>query len=230
MNISHKKKWIYIAISKSGSSSMGALLKEHADENYMGSKKNRALGHHSTISQAKDYIEAKSLDFNEYFTFTLARNPWSREFSRFNYQKDLYHKHVAKNTFTKLNEKRQNQIKNCSIKYPDFKSYFLNLNKKNNKNEKNNKFRGAKKYLTINNEMKVKYVAKLENLDESLCFLSEKIRIDLKNFPYKNSREQERKELYEIYDEEMIKASLKLFDWEIKNLGYNFDSCANIKC
>ena len=224
MNISHKKKWIYIAISKSGSSSMGSLLKEHADENFMGSKKNRALGHHSTISQAKDYIEAKSLDFNKYFTFTLARNPWSREFSRFNFQKDNYYKHVAKKTFSKLNERRQNQLRNCAIKYPDFKSYFLNIN------ENNNKFRGAEKCLTINNEMKVKYIAKLENLDESLCFLSEKIQIDLKNFPHKNSREKERKKLYEIYDEEMIKASLKLFNWEIKNLGYNFDSCANIKC
>ena len=83
--------------------------------------------------------------------------------------------------------------------------------------------------IAINNELKVKYVAKLESLDESLLFLSKKIGIDPKNFPHQNRREQPRKELHKIFDDEMIEASLKLFDWEIKNLEYSFDSCATIK-
>ena len=107
---------------------------------------------------------------------------------------------------SKLKKKRQELLRYCAIECPDFKSYLLS------KSKKVYKFSTPKRFLTINNEIKVKYIAKLENLNESRFFLSEKIQIDLKKLPYRNRRQEQRKELYKIYDEEMIKTSLKLFN------------------
>ena len=202
---------------------MGSLLKEHADENFHGPKRERPLGHHSSIIGAKNYIEAKGLDFDKYFTFTLTRNPWSREYSQFNYRRLQYNKHTSENTFSKLSKRRQKDLQK-STKYPDFKSFLLN------KSMQEHRKRSPEKHLTISKIVAVKYVAKLENLDESLRFLSDKIGIDITAFPHSNKRDQKRRELKDVYDREMVEASLRLFAWEIKNLNYDFDSCAHLKC
>ena len=124
MNISNKNKWIYIAINKSGSSSMGSALCKYADENFVGRKGNNPLGHHSRIIDAKNYLRDKGIDFNEYFTFTLARNPWSREYSIFNYRRIKYQDAMTEGIFSKLPNRRQKILKKTAD-YPDFKSYFL---------------------------------------------------------------------------------------------------------
>lgn len=203
---------------------MDHCLKKYADESFSRNSGRRThLGHHSKILQAKNYIENKGFDFSEYFTFTLARNPWSREYSMFNYRRIRHEAHEAKGSLSELTPGRQKILRNA-ISYPDFKSYFLDKAQKNDKSD------SVKRFLTIDGALSIKFIAKLENLSESLSSLSEQIGINLKDFPHLNERKQNRKKLHQIYDDKMIKASLKLFDWEIKSLDYNFDSCADISC
>ena len=223
MQISHKNKWIYVAINKSGSTSMGHHLKEYADESFTRQKSDAGLGHHSKIRQAKDYIEGRGLDFNEYFKFTLARNPWSREYSIYKYRRLKYEEAKKRNTFHQLRQKRQNRLILCA-NHSSFKSYFL---EKANNNNKSDSIKGI---LTIRGELAVDYIAKIENLSDSILFLSQKIKISAESLPLLNKRKQSRQKLCKIYDDEMISASLKLFEWEIKNLDYNFDSYADIIC
>ena len=200
---------------------MGSYLRNYSDENFLGPKKGRALGHHSTIKQAKDYLEEKGFDFAEYFIFTLVRNPWGREFSMFEYRRKNYDLSIASNKFSQLRRSRQKILKNANARV-DFKSYFLD------KIEKGDISDSPQKYLTIDDEVKVDYIAKLENIDDSLQALSQRIGINPKDFPHRNSRDDERKALYSIYDDEMIAASLKFFEWEIKKFDYSFDDCCGI--
>ena len=223
MQISHTNRWIYVAINKSGSTSMGHYLNKYADENFTHKKADNPLGHHSTIREAKNYFEERGINFNEYFTFTLTRNPWSREYSMYKYRRSRLDANITENNFRQLSEQRQRKLRAC-IKHSSFKSYFLE--KCDNKNRSDS----IKRFLTIDGKLAVKYMAKLENLNESLLFLSEKIGISPYDFPHLNERNHSRKKLYEIYDYEMVKASLELFRWEIKNLDYTFNSIANNSC
>lgn len=222
MNISHKNKWIYVAINKSGSSSMGSYLRNYSEESFLGRKKGKALGHHSQINEARDYLVEKGYDFDEYFTFTLARNPWGRMFSIFKYRKKMYDLAIANNSFSRLRQTRQRHLKNANS-HADFKSYFLDKVKRSDLSD------STRQFLTIDGEVKVDYVAKLENIGDSLHTLSQKIGIAPEHFPHLNSRDDERTNLHTIYDDEMIVASLKFFRWEIKHLDYSFDDCCGIK-
>ena len=222
MNISHKRKWIYVAINKSGSSSMGSYLRNYSDENFLGPKKGKALGHHSKIKQARDYLLEKGFDFDEYFIFTVVRNPWSREFSMFNYRRKRYDLLTASNAFSRLSRSRQNKLKSAN-KYVNFKSYFLN------KVERNDLSDSPRRFLAIDGEVKVDCTLKLENIDDSLHVLSQRTGIIPGEFPCNNSRDDERVKLNSIYDDEMIAASLKFFEWEIKKFDYTFDDCCDIK-
>lgn len=105
MIISHKHKFIFIHIPKcAGSSICRALLTgelynidskgcRELDQNIAQVFKpsERIFGNstdieqHSTVCEITEYLSARGLDINDYFTFTFTRNPWSRAVSTYFY-------------------------------------------------------------------------------------------------------------------------------------------------
>jgi len=93
--ISHKHKFIFIHIPKTGGSSIEKSLDKNVP--HVG-KKNPSYHLQNTLPQNKHYNTREYIDaldkkiFDEYFKFSFVRNPWSIEVSRFEWMKLHGHK------------------------------------------------------------------------------------------------------------------------------------------
>ena len=103
--ISHKHKFIFIHINKTGGSSL-----EHALKKYCENFSNRKFKHQCLfdklennpplISQCKHLLE-------EYFKFTIVRNPWDKELSDY-----FFNKRLGRNVGSNLTEYFNHPITN----------------------------------------------------------------------------------------------------------------------
>ncbi len=84
MLISHRFKFIFIHIPKTGGTSVQLALKPFADagEEY-------GLTSHATALDAR---RALPEIFNSYFKFAFVRNPWDLEVSMYQYKREWYHR------------------------------------------------------------------------------------------------------------------------------------------
>lgn len=82
MLISHRFKFIFIHIPKTGGTSVQLALKPFADDG-----EEYGLNSHAT---ALDAQRALPEIFNSYFKFAFVRNPWDLEVSMYQYKKDWF--------------------------------------------------------------------------------------------------------------------------------------------
>ena len=97
MLISHKHKWIFIHIPKNGGSSATRALNSYADvegaSHYelmegLTPKNDRidlSFFQHDTASMIKEKLKEQGYDYDSYYKFGIARNPWSRIVSKWTY-------------------------------------------------------------------------------------------------------------------------------------------------
>jgi hypothetical protein len=97
MLISHKHKWIFIHIPKNGGSSATNALNSYADVEGADHKelmegctpKNDRIDlsffQHDTASMIKEKLKEQGYDYDSYYKFGIARNPWSRIVSKWTY-------------------------------------------------------------------------------------------------------------------------------------------------
>ena len=84
MRISHKHKFVYIAIPKTGSTSIRNLLNKHSD---IISKTGQGdFAHHNTAQQLKDVFTKNDWDWDDYLKFTVVRHPISRIYSAYKFR------------------------------------------------------------------------------------------------------------------------------------------------
>ena len=83
MLISHKHKFVFIEIEKTGSTSIRNMLENYFKKDVTiftyPSRKFPLLHRHNTIKEAVESIP----ECKNYFKFSFVRNPWDREVSRF---------------------------------------------------------------------------------------------------------------------------------------------------
>ena len=84
MRISHKHKFVYISINKTGSTSIRHLLNKHSDIISTGSQGD--FRHHNTAQQLKDVFSKNDWDWDDYLKFTVVRHPISRIYSKYKYK------------------------------------------------------------------------------------------------------------------------------------------------
>ena len=82
MRISHSKKFLYIAIPKTASTSIRVALDPFSDVRGLRSPCS-ALGPHATALMLQEYFRDKELKWGEYFKFCFVRNPWQRVVSQY---------------------------------------------------------------------------------------------------------------------------------------------------
>ena len=89
MLISHKYKFITIDIPKTGSRSLRESLAPLDIIDIIGEPNvNAAFYQHGTAAECKNSLSNIDLNFNDYYSFCVARNPWDRYFSFFKYCKE----------------------------------------------------------------------------------------------------------------------------------------------
>tara|TARA_B100000212_G_scaffold341984_1_gene326986 strand:- start:14864 stop:15547 length:684 start_codon:yes stop_codon:yes gene_type:complete len=90
MILSHEHKFVFIAVPKTGSTSVRRSLSKHSDYRARTSERESegtSLNFHSDFLTIKKYFELQNLDISTYKTFGFSRNPWDREVSFFKYFK-----------------------------------------------------------------------------------------------------------------------------------------------
>jgi len=83
VRLSHKYKFIFIAIPKTGSSSIRYALNDYSDIRSKNDP-NSPYAHHVPASKLKEHIGC----WEEYFKFAFVRNPWDLVVSSYFYQQE----------------------------------------------------------------------------------------------------------------------------------------------
>lgn len=191
--ISHNKKFVFLHLPKTAGTSINSTL-----SNYATYSKSIAYSKHSSLNDIRNEIGDSK--FDEYFKFTIVRNPWDRILSLYfwgiqikpgksiqsNWHKDSFDRWI-KTTF--INDRLYNIWPNQ-----------IDL-------------------MTIDDKPQIDFVGRFENLQSDWRFICEKLEIkDELQFLYSTKH----KPFYEYYDNEAIAIVKKYYEKDIKEFGYEF--------
>lgn len=198
MLISHKNKFLYISPVKCASTTIRMILKPHSDIcsfDYNKSKEDTLYkDHHANARSLKKHFDEQEWDWDTYFKFTFARNPWSRNVSRFCYN--------IKMGFTPKDQSFKKFIiwdttgpkaKDVSI------SSFIADDDGNNMMD---------------------YVGKIENMSADIDYVCDEIGIKPPKVEHTNTTKH--KHYTEYYDEETKQLVADKYAKDIEYFGYEF--------
>lgn len=94
MLISHKYKFVTIDIPKTGTRSLRETLLPLGIIDVVGKPHDRPLNQHASIVDIEAGFKQNGWNFDEYYKYTVIRNPWDRYFSFFKYFKMLADEHT----------------------------------------------------------------------------------------------------------------------------------------
>ena len=197
MILSENHKFAYIAIPKTGTTSVhrafsnlddDTLFIEGKNHNQKG-RVNEFIYKHIRAINLKTQIE----NFDKYFKFTFVRNPYDRFVSWIYYH---YHRHdkikLHKHSFKELVSECPEYIWDCQFSF---------VFSEDNKNLMN-------------------FVGKLENFQEDFNTICDKIGIPRQEIPHTNKSKH--KHYTEYYDDETREIVAQRFAKDIELFGYEF--------
>ena len=197
MIISHKHKFAYIAIPKTGTTSMHRAFSNLDDDTLfidgcniphkVGANKFMRWKHINAIT-----LERQIENFDEYFKFTFVRNPYDRFVSWVYYYGKKKINNLHKYSFKELISKCPKFVWDTQL------SFVLS---KDNKNLMN-------------------FVGKFENFQEDLNTICDKIKIPRQKLPHKNKSKH--KHYTEYYNDETRQIVAEKFAKDIEYFGYEF--------
>ena len=210
MRISHKHKFVFIAVTKTASSSIRSAIYNFVNLSPTDFGED-VTPHITSVDLKKKFIE-KGWDWDEYFKFVFVRNPWDRIVSQFEYKRKYIETHIV------------DQLKKGDRKY-NFTQKLLN-------------FRGFLDHLVMTNENKdlylkqvdwifdknkknlVDFVGRFENLQEDFNIVCDKIGIPHRQLPHQNKTHH--KHYTEYYDDETRSIVAEKYAKDIEYFGYEF--------
>jgi len=212
--ISEQKKCVFIHIPKCAGSSVKQLLRGH---NKLQFEKD---DWHYTVKQLQDYLTDKGKNLDNYFTFCLTRNPFDRLVSAFSYtldkilDKNDYHWNHYKYSYEiiekhlvpsdKINTFRR------FIKHADFKHLFYG-------NKLPIHFKKQYDFISVNNEVIIDHVGKVESIADSFDLIASKLNIQSIDIHTNQSSHNSYKQ---FYDDETLQIAREAYDSDFYNLGY----------
>jgi hypothetical protein len=94
MRISHKHKFVFIAVPKTGSTSVRSIIDPYSDIVSVNDR-NSPYKHHTTALDLKKHFESEGWNWDDYYKFSVVRNPWERRVSSWAYRlKKGQHNHT----------------------------------------------------------------------------------------------------------------------------------------
>ncbi len=178
---------------------------------------NRAIfgsrgGGHLKITEYKKIFGRKR--FNDYFKFTIVRNPWDRVCSAYHFLR----------AGGMTDDDRQWAASNLED-YPSFRD-FVCCGIQRDEVRHFLHFRSQSDFICENGRIAVDYIGYLETLDEDFTKICRRLGIqaELPRLNVSNARDYR-----EFYDDEMRKIIARSYDEDIHRLGYCFDGKSSLK-
>lgn len=194
----HEKKCIFVHIPKCAGISLAQTLFGHCVP-------------HSTITDYQIMFGADK--FNNYFKFTIVRNPWDRLVSAYFFLKGGGFDSSDKAIFSPLIEQ-----------YPTFND-FVELLYYNKEYMKLTHFHPQYNWIkTPSGKTPIDYIGKLENLDEALKEIYNNLGMDYADKPKQLNASIRKADFREYYTKKTRDMVAELYRKDIKLLGYHFDA------
>lgn len=235
MLISHKYKFLTIDIPKTGTRSFRETLHPLGIVDIFGEPSIKACFYqHGTAISLKKQFTINHWNWNDYFKYTVVRNPWARYFSFFKYLKlksELYSNSKLMGDYLNsksdvwqhsgLYQKWINQeINHCKQSFDFFSSSSSDQTILKNiilTNSSQDSY-----YCDTNGQVIVNHIAEFENLSNEFIFLCNKVGINTPSLQHGNKSTNSLKAC-DIYNQELIDLVYKKEKNVIKLKDYNFN-------
>jgi hypothetical protein len=216
MLISHSHKLITIDIPKTGTRSFRESLYPLGLIDVIGEPFIEAKFYqHGTAISAKKQFAINNWNWNDYFKFTIVRNPWARYFSFFKYFKNYADKFLCKDKSIDWSSAEINQGQQCVSLFhnSDERTVLKNIILNNSSQDSY--------YCNENGEIIVNYIADFENLENEFIFLCNQVDINTPTLKHDN-KSANTLNMHDIYDQYLVdlvaEKEKKLI--ELKNYDY----------
>ena len=214
MLISHKHKFITIDIPKTGTRSFReSLLPLGVIDIHGESKVDSQFYQHDRAIRAKKRFAKNDWNWNEYFKFTIVRNPWVRYFSFFKYFKGYGEKYLRRDESINWCDPEMHQGKRCVKLFKNkddqtvLKSIILNNNSQDSY------------YCDESGKIMVDHIAEFENLQNEFVLLCDKVGIQAPTLQHGN-KSANSLNMHDIYDQQLIDLVAKKEKSVIELKGY----------
>ena len=215
MLISHKHKFITIDVPKTGSRSLRESFAPLGIIDILGEPNVNAIFYqHGTATECKNSLSKIGLNFNNYYSFCVTRNPWDRYFSFFKYCKEKGEQFKReKNSLNEWSNYKINQGKYWASVFDQqsdkeiFKNIILD-------NSSQDTF-----YSDKNREIMVDHIADFENFENEFASLCDKVGIKPLKLKHGN-QSFNTLNMHDFYNQELIDLIAKKEKNVIQLKGY----------
>jgi hypothetical protein len=213
MRLSHKHKFVFISIPKTGSTSARSMLEDYSDitdKEIM--ERNSPYDHHMVADDLKKYFDTNEWNWDDYFKFTVVRNPWAREVSLYEYMRNYKHEWEKGNRISK-----QYYYECCETlkKHPTFKDYITGQVAYRGVNYVYERY-----YTDKDGNDLLDFIGRCEDMSENIDFVCDKLQIPKIDVEYKNKTKH--KPYIEYYDDVTKQIVAEKFQKAIERFGYKF--------
>ena len=205
MITSHKHKFIFIAVPKTGTTSIEAKLDPFNEVLELSSQavdRGSSNIKHITLENLKAHTN-KNLD--SYFSFSFCRNPWDRHFSIYKfYKKSIkqwekylppqWAEHYQRYTNLVGGFQSFNDFVKSRPRWAELQTHWLSKN--------------------------IDFIGRMENIQSDFNIICDKIGIDRVKLDHLNKSNE--KDYREVYNDESIDIVAKAYKKDIEYLGYKF--------
>jgi len=196
VRISHKYKFVYIAIPKTGSGSVRMSLDRHSDILSVGDKTS-PYHWHTKARDLKKHFKSKTWNWDEYFKFTFVRNPWDMLVSLYKYFQHNKTLSLPINGGPEFTTWLSNRVRNSSPSVLTPSIYYM-----------------------AGEDILVDFIGRFENLQEDFNIVCDKIGIPRQELPHVNKTNH--KHYTEYYDDETREIVAEKYAKDIEYFGYEF--------
>lgn len=232
MRISHKHKFIFVAVPKTGCCSVRSVLDKFSDIKSV-SIENHIFRHHTSLHKLKQHFEREKWHWDNYIKIVGCRNPWDRMVSDFFYQIKLRKERLTKLQSGKKDPnpriRRSIQGGNLTIEKLEreyltwesstFKDFVLGENGVGIKGTFSSQSQLF--FMTDGKEqMLADFVIRMENIEKDMKAACSLIGIPFKGIPRKNTTKH--KHYTEYYDDETREIVAEKYAKDIEYFGYEF--------
>lgn len=213
MRISHSDKWIFLAVPRTGSTTVRKLLDDYSDIRSIHItkiSKEFPFYHHISALELKNIFEIRGWKWEDYTKFCIVRNPFDRIVSLY-YHHLKMRKNVAKKSFLK-------RIKDKVISEPSFEDFVFQINPGNRLTTSLKNF-----ICDQSGNVLVDDILKFENLESDIPKYLNKLstQINIDSIPHLNASKG-RLKYRKYYGPDTKKKIAELYYYEIEKFAYSF--------
>jgi len=198
MLISHKHKFVTIDIPKTGSRSLRETLLPLKVIDIHGEPSFHAQFYqHDHSVNVKKQFAVNQWNWNDYYKFTIVRNPWTRYYSFYKYYKRYAEQYISRCKSIIWTEPELNQGKLCAELFKNkndqqvLKNIILN-------NDPQDLY-----YCDESSEIAVDHIAEFENLSNEFVFLCNRVGIEVPSLQHCN-KSVPSQNMHDVYNQQLI--------------------------